>query len=138
MLSPIRMTILLRSELPVHRRIAQRLSATQVVILIPSAQRRAASYSDSSIGEATSQSSIERQKAPLLLGGAHGRSRLRTVKFFLGAGADLLQFRMKPPDFGVQFDEIQTLGSEQFVSRYTRVIVAGTRFHVYAGGRLFG
>ena len=74
----------------------------------------------------------------LSLGGAHSRSRFRAVKFPLGAGAELVQLRMKPPDFSIQFDETQTLGGKQLVRRYIGVIVAGTCFHEYAGGRQLG
>jgi hypothetical protein len=79
-----------------------------------------------------------RQKPPLLLGGANRRGRFCSIKLLLGSGADLVEFRMKSADFGIEFDETQTLGSEQFVSRYARVIVAGTCLHVYAGGWQLG
>jgi hypothetical protein len=61
---------------------------------------------------------------------------MRSIKLLLRARANLVELRVEPSDFRIQFDETQARGRNQLISPDTPVIVTGVRFHAHTGGGL--
>src|ERR1700684_1891141 len=61
---------------------------------------------------------------------------LCSVELLLCAGADFVELRMQPSDFGIQFDETQAGGRNQLVRPDTPVILTGGCFQAYTSGGL--
>ena len=58
-----------------------------------------------------------------------GRGSLRSIELLLRPGTNFVELRVKPSDFGIQFDEIQAGGRDKLLTRAPRVIARGVRFH---------
>ncbi len=68
---------------------------------------------------------------------ACGRAE-RLVELLLGSGANFVEFRVQPSDFGIQFDEAQALRRGQPSRFHPSVVLACVCFNGDAGGRLHG